>query len=59
MVKKIIVYFERGGVENTYETLKLARERADELGIRDIIVASTHGGTALKYSILKNSILSP
>jgi len=47
-MKKTIVYFEKGGLENTAETLKLAKERADELGIKDIVVASSHGGTALK-----------
>jgi len=47
-MKKTIVYFEKGGPENTAETLRLAKERADELGIKDIVVASTHGGTALK-----------
>ena len=52
MVEKTIVYFEKGGPENTYETLKLAKERADELGIKDIVVASSHGGTALKVAEL-------
>jgi len=47
-LRKEIVYFERSGPENTVETLKLAKERANELGIRDIVVASSHGKTALK-----------
>ena len=47
-MKKTIVYFEKAGPENTSETLKLAKERADELGIKDIVIASSHGGTALK-----------
>ena len=47
-MRKEIVYFERSGPENTVETLKLAKERANELGIRDIVVASSHGKTALK-----------
>ena len=42
------VYFSKGGIENTEETLKLAKERATELGIKDIIVASTRGYTAKK-----------
>jgi hypothetical protein len=42
------VYFERPGKENTDETLHLAKERADELGIRDIVLASYTGYTALK-----------
>lgn len=39
------VYFEEGGPQNTQETLRLARERAEALGIRDIVVASYTGGT--------------
>jgi len=47
-VKKTIVYFEKAGPKNTSETLKIAKERADELGIKDIVIASSHGRTALK-----------
>jgi hypothetical protein len=44
-----IVYFEKpGGEENTDKTLELARARAEELGIKTIVVASTVGGTAVK-----------
>jgi hypothetical protein len=50
MVKKIIAYFEKAGPRNTSETIKLVKERAGELGIHDIVVASTHGGTALKVA---------
>jgi hypothetical protein len=42
------VYFEGRGKGFTEETLRLAKERADQLGIRDIIVASYTGYTALK-----------
>jgi hypothetical protein len=43
------VYFEKpGGEENTVKTLVLAKQRADELGIKTIVVASTVGGTAVK-----------
>lgn len=42
------VYFEKAGVENTEATLKIARRRAEELGIKTIVVASTVGDTALK-----------
>lgn len=48
VLEKTIVYFEKGGPENTALTLEAARKRAAELGIREIVVASTHGGTALK-----------
>jgi hypothetical protein len=44
------VYFEKPGPENTEETLKLAKERAEELGIRNIVVASTTGETGVKAS---------
>jgi len=49
-MKKSITYFEKSGSDNTDETIKLAYERAVELNIRDIVVASTHGSTALKAS---------
>jgi hypothetical protein len=48
MTVKTIAYFEKVGLKNTDETLRLAHERALELGIRDVIVASSHGETALK-----------
>jgi hypothetical protein len=44
-----IVYFEKpGGEENTVKTLALARQRADALGIKTFVVASTTGATAVK-----------
>lgn len=42
------VYFVERGKVNTEETFRLAKERADQLGIRDIILASYTGYTALK-----------
>jgi hypothetical protein len=48
MPRKEILYFESPGEVNTDETLKIAKERADELGIRDVVVASTRGGTGVK-----------
>jgi hypothetical protein len=44
------VYFEELGRENTDETLRLAKERADVLGIRNIVVASYTGYTGVKAS---------
>lgn len=41
-----ILYFEKSGIANTDATLRLARERAETLGIRQIVVASSHGYTA-------------
>jgi len=43
-----ITYFESRGSENTDETLRLAKERADQLGIRDIVVASYTGLTGAR-----------
>jgi hypothetical protein len=42
------VYFEKTGKDNTDATLKLAKQRADELGIKSIVVASNTGDTAIK-----------
>ena len=42
------VYFPKSGSENTEETLALAKRRAEELGIRTIVVASTSGETGVK-----------
>ena len=44
------VYFENQGKVNTEETLRLAKKRADELGIKNIIVASYTGYTGLLAS---------
>ena len=49
-LRKSITYFEKPGSDNTEETIKLAHARALELNIRDIVVASTHGSTALKVA---------
>ncbi len=43
-----VTYFEQPGGHNTEQTLRLARRRAEELGIRRVVVASTHGRTARK-----------
>lgn len=47
-IKKSIVYFSRPGKENTEDTLNAAKERAVELGIDTILVASTGGATAVR-----------
>ena len=43
-----IVYFDSPGAENTVETLKLAKARAEELGIKKVVVATTTGDTGVK-----------
>ncbi|HEY50464.1 MAG TPA: hypothetical protein G4O20_01500 [Dehalococcoidia bacterium] len=40
------VYFERPGRENTDEVLRIVGQRAGELGIKTVLVASTRGDTA-------------
>jgi len=47
MNEKKIIYYPEISEENTEKTLKAAKERADELGIKNIVVSSTRGGTAL------------
>jgi hypothetical protein len=47
-MKKKIMYFDKTGPSGTDETLLLSKKRADEIGIRDIIIASNHGSTGLK-----------
>ena len=48
LTEKKIVYFDEISEDNTEPTLKAAKERTDELSIKDIIVSSTRGGTTLK-----------
>ncbi|RLI03235.1 hypothetical protein DRO31_02270 [Candidatus Bathyarchaeota archaeon] len=47
MNEKKIIYYPEISEENTEKTLKAAKERADELDIKNIVVSSTRGGTAL------------
>jgi len=47
VVRREIVYFTDPGPNHTDRTLKLAKERADLLGLRTVVVASTTGDTGL------------
>ena len=47
-MQKNILYFEQPGSANTDATLSAARTRAEELGIRQVVIASSHGSTALR-----------
>lgn len=49
-IKTETVYFETSGKENTEITLRLAKKRAEELKIRNIIVASYTGYTGVLAS---------
>lgn len=48
MPEKKILYFDEIVDGNTEKTLAAAKKRADERGIKEIVVSSTRGGTALK-----------
>ena len=43
-----VSYFEESGRDNTRATLACARKRADELGITQVVLASSHGYTGLE-----------
>jgi hypothetical protein len=43
-----MTHFDKAGRENTVQTLQLALARARELGIKEVVVASTKGDTARK-----------
>ncbi|MFZ0448321.1 MAG: hypothetical protein WAL98_03690 [Desulfatiglandaceae bacterium] len=47
-----IKYFEQKGPKNTDVALKLGKERAEALGIEDVVVASFTGNTGVKASQL-------
>jgi len=46
----LTTYFEVSGKENTIRTLELAKKRSEELNIKTIVLASSHGYTALSAS---------
>ena len=48
MMESKIVYFEKPGVANTDEVLRIAEHRAKELGIKAIVLASHSGKTGVK-----------
>lgn len=47
-IQVVVTYFEKPGKENTQRTFDLAKRRAEELGIKTILVASTSGKTGIK-----------
>jgi hypothetical protein len=48
MMEVKTMYFDSPGVENTDDTLRLAKIRAEELGLKTIVVATTVGDTGVK-----------
>jgi hypothetical protein len=49
MATKEILYFDRGGAQNTDEVVQAVQKRARELGIEHVVIASDTGETALKF----------
>ncbi|MFC1866705.1 hypothetical protein ACFL0H_01015 [Thermodesulfobacteriota bacterium] len=49
-IERKTVYFGEKGPQNTDETLRLAKERAEALGINDIVIASYSGDSGAKAS---------
>ncbi len=43
-----VTYFDKAGNQNTDATLQAAKSRADELGIKTVVVASSSGKTGVK-----------
>lgn len=56
MKEEKIIYFDSPGKENTEQTLRLAFERAEELGIKYIVIASSTGETATRALEIKDSL---
>ena len=55
-MERKIVYFEKAGKINTEKTLVLAKERAEELGLKKVVLASSRGTTAqLALKVFKNT----
>lgn len=49
-MEKPIIYFDDVGKENTDDVVKVAAKRAEELGIKYIVLSSTEGYTALRMA---------
>lgn len=49
-MEKSIHYFENPGVENTEKVIELVKERKEELGIKNIVIASASGSSAVKLA---------
>jgi len=50
MIKKEISYFEKSGVENTDDVIEIVYQRLREGDIKSVVVASSLGGTGLKFA---------
>jgi hypothetical protein len=50
-----VTYFEKGGPQNTQKALEIAKNYADQFGIKDIVIASTTGTSAEKATEIFNT----
>lgn len=48
MAEAKLVLFDKGSAEHTEATLRAARERAEQLGLKTVVLATTTGATAVK-----------
>jgi hypothetical protein len=48
MTEGKIVYFQAPGPENTDDVFRIAKSRSEQLGVKNILVASTTGHTGAK-----------
>ncbi|MGB9979106.1 pyruvate kinase alpha/beta domain-containing protein [Methanobacterium sp.] len=55
-MEKSIYYFESPGEQNTDKLVELVKQRKEELGIKNIVVASVSGKTALKLKEVMDDI---
>jgi hypothetical protein len=46
-ITKSILYFSQPGKINTHQTIEIAKERADELDLKNVVVATTRGDAGL------------
>jgi hypothetical protein len=49
-VNRSITYFNQPGIENTDEVVEIVHKRLKEGDIKSVVVASSRGGTALKFA---------
>ena len=49
-MERPVIYFDDVGEQNTEEVVKASARRAEELGIKHIVIASTGGSTAIKMA---------
>lgn len=55
-MEKSIQYFENPGIENTDKVIELVKERKEELGIKNIVIASASGSSGVKLARALNDV---